>query len=633
MANIIRHHIKKRKQIYYNRFKNKDNKIWWKIVNDANGKNNKHQDTQFSAEQLNDGYHQVWNGLKQPDITKFIEPPNANDYPIITEGMVTKELARLDTTKAAGPDNINNKILKEARHHLSAVITHLFNLSIKHSFSPSQWKTASIVPLPKTTNPTTTGDYRPIALTSALCKVLERIISKEILNHTKKIWETNKQYGFLPGRNTMDALLQVIEDWEKAIDEKKTVHAVFFDFAKAFDLVDHNILITKIDKMLPKWINSWVAQYLTGRKQRVKSNNKLSEWLEVIAGVIQGSVLGPTLFILFISDLNEYLPDTTDLTKFADDLLTYCIFNNINDDTTQEAVNRIQKWTDDNKMKLNTNKTKHMIINQGNLTPTIIKLNGQTLEQVKNYKYLGVLINDELDYNVQWEQTAKTTNCHIYLIKQLKRMGFKEEILVNVYQSITLSQYLYNAPLLCSTNEMSKAEMVKQQNRFFDIIGITPEKALFEYNIIPIEAYIDQQCLNIVERILKDPYHPITQKQNQTHQYNTRNKTIVNITQARTSKYQKSCVQQSLRIMRDGYKNKYTDPRKQETTTNNYLMELQHLKQQNKRLKRAKAKGKHLQAKHTQLVSNNTTTNKCQICNKILISAQGLKIHTAKMHK
>ena len=71
MANIIKHHIKKRKQIYYNRFKNKDNKIWWKIVNDANGKNNKHQDTQFSAEQLNDGYHQVWNGLKQPDISKF----------------------------------------------------------------------------------------------------------------------------------------------------------------------------------------------------------------------------------------------------------------------------------------------------------------------------------------------------------------------------------------------------------------------------------------------------------------------------------------------------------------------------------------------------------------------------------
>ena len=131
-------------------------------------------------------------------------------------------------------------------------------------------------------------------------------------------------------------------------------------------------------------------------------------------------------------------------------------------------------------------------------------------------------------------------------------MGFKEETLVNVYQTITLSQYLYNVPLLSSTSEMSKAVMVKQQNRFFDIIGITPEKALLEYNIIPIEAYIDQQCLNIVERILKDPNHPITQKQNQTHQYNTRNKTLINITQARTNKYQKSCVQQSLRIMRDG---------------------------------------------------------------------------------
>jgi ribonuclease P/MRP protein subunit RPP40 len=119
----------------------------------------------------------------------------------------------------------------------------------------------------------------------------------------------------------MDALVQVIEDWEKQETKRKQHTPYFLIFAKAFDLVDHKILLTKIDKMLPSWLTSWIAQYLRGRKQRVKCN-KHSEWLNVIAGVTQGSVLGPALFLLFISDMNEYLPTTAELIKYADDLLT-----------------------------------------------------------------------------------------------------------------------------------------------------------------------------------------------------------------------------------------------------------------------------------------------------------------------
>ena len=105
----------------------------------------------------------------------------------------------------------------------------------------------------------------------------------------------------------------------------------------------------------------------------------------------------------------------------------------------------------------------------------------------------------------QWNKTSKKTNCHIYLIKTLKSIGFKEEILVNVYQSITLSQYLYAAPLLISASRSAKEEMLKQQTRFFKIIGITAERALSQYNIPTIESYIDQQCVAVTERILKDP--------------------------------------------------------------------------------------------------------------------------------
>jgi hypothetical protein len=138
--------------------------------------------------------------------------------------MVIKELKKLDVTKVPGPDNINNKILKDPRFELSDIRAHLFNISIQHSFIPEQWKIANVIPIPKVKNPTTPNEYLPIALDA---KVFERIIVSEILNHTKQLRKTNKQYGFLPGRNTMDALVQVIEDWEKARDEKKQ-HTPFF---------------------------------------------------------------------------------------------------------------------------------------------------------------------------------------------------------------------------------------------------------------------------------------------------------------------------------------------------------------------------------------------------------------------
>jgi ribonuclease P/MRP protein subunit RPP40 len=176
---------------------------------------------------------------------------------------------------------------------------------------------------------------------------------------------------------------------------------------------------------------------LTGRKQRVKSNDKFSQWLDVEAGVIQGSLLGPILFIIFISDINSYIPPTIELTKYADDPGAHNNYIDQKDDNIQLAVDGVEKWAIENDMQINTNKTKHMVINQQKLHVSIQPtLNNQTLEQVTNYKYLGAIINKELDSDEQWNSTSKKTNCHIYLIKTLKSMGFKEEILVNIYQSI-----------------------------------------------------------------------------------------------------------------------------------------------------------------------------------------------------
>ena len=157
----------------------------------------------------------------------------------------------------------------------------------------------------------------------------------------------------------MDPIIKLIDDWSMAIDKKESILAIFFDFAKAFDLVNHEILLVKLQKILPSWVTSWIAAYLAQRKQRVYSNNIETEWKDVEAGVIQGSVLGPTLFILFISDINNYLPADAEIEKYADDIVSYLI-GKANSNLPQEIVDGIDRWCLDNKMRLNIKKFKIM---------------------------------------------------------------------------------------------------------------------------------------------------------------------------------------------------------------------------------------------------------------------------------
>jgi hypothetical protein len=167
LANTIRYKITQRKRQYFSCFKNKDSKKWWKVVNNFNGKGKRKEDISLTAEELNEGFHQVWSNGTRTDLSSFITTTYQIPYNI-TPYAVLQELNKLDTSKAPGPDNINNKLLKSARHELCDIIAHLFNTSIAHSFVPTQWKMANIAPLAKISNPSVASDYRPIALTSSL---------------------------------------------------------------------------------------------------------------------------------------------------------------------------------------------------------------------------------------------------------------------------------------------------------------------------------------------------------------------------------------------------------------------------------------------------------------------------------
>ena len=182
-----------------------------------------------------------------------------SEIPTITQETILETLSHTKANKASGPDNIGSKLLKMARYELIDIFHYFFNISLKNCFIPQQWKIADIVPIPKVPRPKTEKEYRPVCLTSVVCKTLEKIISKMILNMTKDVWKENKQYGFLPNRSTTDALIQVIEDWSEAVDKKLNIHAVFYDFSNAFDLVQHELLLKKLEKYLPNWLIKWLA--------------------------------------------------------------------------------------------------------------------------------------------------------------------------------------------------------------------------------------------------------------------------------------------------------------------------------------------------------------------------------------
>ena len=449
---------------------------------------------------------------------------------------------------------------------MSEIIAHLFTISIWLSFVPTQWKQANIIPIPKTQCPSNPLDFRPVALTSALCKVLERIMTSYILKYTKHIWANNKQYGFLPKRNTMDAIIKVIEDWEWARDQKLAIHAIFFDFAKAFESIDHEILLALINELLPNWLTSWIAAYLSKRQQRVKVGDKTSAWAQVEAGVTQGSVIGPMLFLMFIISINTAISSTVELIKYADDLLTYIIMSINNQHTIQETIDGIHKWAKDHKMKLNISKTQSMIVNpqfQPPSTSTKVTLDNQELKQVDHYKYLGETIDKDLSFEEHWNVLYPKLLSQLYVLREMKSLGFNKQVLITIYKAMSLSLINYSAPVLVNTNNTIKQEIKWVQQRALSIIGIDMQEANAKYEILPILDQIDKECIKIVTNIISDPDHPITKKlptrskdEPCTRSQTDNNKAIYVANHAITNKYQNRCLQKLLTTLTNGYEDK-----------------------------------------------------------------------------
>jgi hypothetical protein len=282
--------------------------------------------------------------------------------PVDNEEMVAT-IKNLKNKKSTGFDNISVEFVKKVATIIAPVLVHVVNLSFMNGVFPEQLKTSTVVPIFKKAQSCKIDNIRPISLLSVFSKIIEKIMRKRLVQYLDRInFFSRRQFGFRQGLGTEDALLSVTDKIYSNFNTNKKTTGLFIDFKTAFDLVDHSILLSKLEAAGIRGTGlCWFNSFLSNRVQKVKILDHMSEPLTVRAGVPQGSVLSATLFLVFINDLLE-IPFHGSANAFADDIAFFYSEMTIHEIWTKinEDLEVLNVWCHMNKMKINVNKTKYV---------------------------------------------------------------------------------------------------------------------------------------------------------------------------------------------------------------------------------------------------------------------------------
>ena len=329
------------------------------------------------------------------------------------------------------------------------ILTYIINLSLSTLKVPHGWKRAEVIPLFKDGSKTDPSNYRPISVLPAASKILEKCVHKQVYSYLTECEVLSKaQFGFRKVHSTTTCILNLLDYLYKCMDNGKLVGVVFLDLKKAFDTVDHDILLKKLYKYgLSVNAVDWFSSYLKGRVQTVKANGKISRELETKCGVPQGSVLGPLLFILYINDLEEYLVDFR-IGLYADDTALYYSGDTIEDImlTLQDEMGTVGHWLRANKLSLNVKKTKFVIFGTRFKTSKLPRLSlsifGEEIEQVTVMKYLGVMLDNNLNFTDHVEYLGKKATQKLGAIAKVRKCIGRSTTLT-LYKSMVLPHFDY----------------------------------------------------------------------------------------------------------------------------------------------------------------------------------------------
>jgi hypothetical protein len=347
-------------------------------------------------------------------------PHDPIDDIVINVPGIEKQLLNLDPGKASGPDGLPNRLLKFGAHELAPVLIVIFNQSLSSGTVPSEWLLAHVTPIYKKGNRHLPENYRPVSLTSVPCKILEHVVCRHVLQHLEKnSILSSLQHGFRSGHSCESQLLVTMQDILQRIDNNNQVDLVILDFSKAFDVVPHQRLLTKLDHYgIRGQPLNWIRAFLSGRSPRVLVNGEMSNAVPVTSGVPQGTVLGPLLFLCYINDLP--LVARSQVRLFADDCLLYRSVTSVRDqEILQEDLDALQQWAERWQMTFNPKKCYVMKIHRARISKSgPYSFCGSVLEQVKTNPYLGVMLSEDAKWGEHIDRTAKKANSTLGFLRR-----------------------------------------------------------------------------------------------------------------------------------------------------------------------------------------------------------------------
>ena len=393
----------------------------------------------------------------------FLKPTSPDEIIKITN--------KLKSSTSSGIDNISTKLLKTIINEIAPALSHVFNLSLLKGIVPSQLKIAKVTPVFKSNDNHIFSNYRPISILPSISKTLEKIVYNRLLDFItlNKIFSPH-QYGFRPNRSTYMAINDLYCKITRDLDNQHHSLGIFLDLSKAFDTLNHDILLNKLNAYGIRGLaNSWIKNYLSGRKQFVVYNNTTSIHTDITCGVPQGSILGPLLFLLYINDL-PLSSTNAHFIIFADD--TNILFSHKDPLQLEKLINfeltKISNWFKLNKLSLNIKKTNFMIFkNKHNNNPTPdfkLQIDNNYIEKVDTTKFLGVLIDSNLTWKAHTSHISKIVSKYNGIIRKIRQF-LNIESLHTLYNTLVLPYLSYCTLVWGDNNNSNLNSLFLQQKK------------------------------------------------------------------------------------------------------------------------------------------------------------------------
>jgi len=381
----------------------------------------------------------------------------------ITEESVATHLQKLKLTTNTDIIGMDCKLLRLGSHIIAKDLSDIINLSVESDTVPQDWKIARVTPIYKGKGcKDDPSNYRPISVVCHVSKVFEKLISMQFVNYLNSHNLISEyQSAYLKECSTQTSLHKIIDDIYESMDEGEITAACFIDITKCFDSIDHELLLRKLKKHGIKKNIDWFKSYLSNRQQRIIHNGKLSETKEIKAGVPQGSVLGPFLFILFANDIGNFIGNGQ-INCYADDAVIYVQSTNINDakQQLQNCINAVEEWYTENKLKVNVMKTEVMLLGTPQKISKVkeedfcVKFGTKTLKVVKEFKYLGVQLDGSLNWNKHCELITRKSGLKLHLMRRLSKI-LQKETMVQIYKTYMMPILEYAATVWGYTSEQN----------------------------------------------------------------------------------------------------------------------------------------------------------------------------------